>query len=945
MTLRSFVSGVATVLILLAASALSASAFLQDSSVATRIDSAWDPIMASACAGFRFTFVGKVREVGSDTFQLDDGSKHTLQVVVPDHSGVIAGEWVKATGTLTREGDEPVLLATDVVWQGYPSAPRMISGRVLCEGIGVSDVFVLQDGGEGCYTDSDGHYSLKVPNGWTGHLRATHELYSIPDQWLENVVVDQPNVGFEATRLCTISGRVRTADGTPVSNVVFDAGPYRCITDSDGNYSLRVNPHWSGYVGPQHNVYRFDPEYRQYLDVITDHTGQDFQAIAKPVISGHIRTADGAPVSGVELWAYPDRCETDSDGRYVLHMPPGWSGAVQVSHDLYTFSPDSREYSDVTTDVSEQDYEATAKPVISGHLRTADGTPVHDAQVHTLSGEFAYSDLNGRYSIRVPSGWSGTVIVQHDLYSFSPDSRPYTSVTADIPEQDFEAIEKPVISGHIRSATGAPVDGVYVYASTGECASVDSYGYYALRVPYGWSGTASVSLHNTYYFSPAVRQYGNLTADQPNQDLEALPNPVISGCIRNALGEPVANVGIWADSSYGYQESRTDGSGHYATSVPRGWSGTVSVITSHELYTFSPDAREYTNVTSDQPDSDFQALDKPVISGYVRTTDGDPVVDAYVEGCYTDASGYYSIRVPTGWSGSVVISQHDFYTFTPNMHDYANVTTDQPSQNFEATANPIISGRIRSASGTPVEDVYLRADGITARVDSDGCYRLPVPTGWSGMVTVDEHYVYTFVPQNRIYNCVTEDSPDQDYDAIVKPVISGYIKTGDGSPVESVAVRTDNFSQWTQTDSTGYYRLAVASGWSGTLIVSHSLCTFNPDSHTYANVTADRPNEGFVAIANPVISGRVRTAAGTAVACVGVDVSGIGMWSTDADGYYAAFVPVGWSGTVTVSHSLYTIVPASRSYENLNADQENQDYEATSPLAVSSLEEKNTEGR
>ena len=951
MKLRSFMPVLAAVLVMLTAPVFGASVFLDgfsvttgaevSRSVATKIDSAWDPIMATASENFRFTFVGKVSAVDTDSFWLDDGSRHPLEVVAPGYFGLVAGDWVRATGIVTHEGDEPALVADDLTWQGYPGTPRVISGRVLAEGVGVSGIYVHPDGGEGCYTDSGGHYSFQVAKGWTGSVVAQHDLYSFDPTYLylENVTSDLANQDFQATHLYTISGRVRKTDGSPLSDVYMDAGPYRCLTGSDGYYSFHVSPHWGGGVSLQHNSYTFAPEGRDYTNVTADHTDQDYEAIAKPIISGHIRTAEGAPVSGVALWVYFDSCETDSDGYYALHVPPGWGGAVQVeSQSLYTFNPESRYYTNVTTDLLDQDYEATVKPIISGHIRKADGTPVGGFYVFALGGDDTYVGQDGYYAVHVPKGWSGTVSgSSDDLYSFSPESREYTNVTADIADQDILAIDKPVISGHILTAGGVVPDYLYVYALSGESASVDFYGHYSLRVPFGWSGAVSVSQHNTYYFSPTARDYSNVTADQPNQDFQALPNPVISGYIRTAGGIPVANLEVYAQMDAGDQRTRTDCNGYYSLIVPFGWSGTVSVMPWHELYTFSLDSREYADVTSDQPNSDFEAIDKPVISGYVRTAEGTPVVGAYVEGCYTDSNGYYAIRVPTGWSGSVIISQHDFYTFTPYMHEYVDVTTDQPNQNFEAVVNPIISGHVLASDGSPLEYANLYADGLsTAYADPDGYYSIPVPTGWSGSVTVEEQDIYTFTPESRYYTDVTSDQPDQDYEAIVKPIISGYVKTADGTPVENAAIRTDDWSRWTHTDSNGYYGIAVPSAWSGTLIVSHQFYTFDPDSHAYVDVTADQPNQDFEAIPNPIISGHVRTADGAPVSYAALNVIGIGIWSADSDGYYTAYVPAGWTGTVNVqAHDLYTFSPESHGYANVTCDQVDQDFLATAKPIIS----------
>ena len=50
----------------------------------------------------------------------------------------------------------------------------------------------------------------------------------------------------------------------------------------------------------------------------------------------------------------------------------------------------------------------------------------------------------------------------------------------------------------------------------------------------------------------------------------------------------------------------------------------------------------------------------------------------------SDSAGNYAFPVPNNWSGTVTLSKTG-YAFTPARRTYANVTTDQPQQNYIAT--------------------------------------------------------------------------------------------------------------------------------------------------------------------------------------------------------------------------------------------------------------------
>ncbi|MCP4258995.1 MAG: hypothetical protein GY774_16040 [Planctomycetes bacterium] len=83
----------------------------------------------------------------------------------------------------------------------------------------------------------------------------------------------------------------------------------------------------------------------------------------------------------------------------------------------------------------------------------------------------------------------------------------------------------PLISGHVRTSSGAGIGGVNLAFSNGGGSTVtDKSGLYAMRVPKGWSGTITPS-KDDYIFSPLQRSYLDVTADKPNQDYVGITVP------------------------------------------------------------------------------------------------------------------------------------------------------------------------------------------------------------------------------------------------------------------------------------------------------------------------------------------------------------------------------------------------------------------------------------
>jgi len=154
-------------------------------------------------------------------------------------------------------------------------------------------------------------------------------------------------------------------------------------------------------------------------------------------------------------------------------------------------------------------------PVISGNAGVA-------GAALTYPGGSATADGSGTYSFKVPRGWSGTVTPSKTGYLFSPTNRTYTNVTTDQAAQHYTATLAYAVSGD------AGASGVTLSYTDGTPRTVTSQlnGSYSFIVPIHWTGAVTPT-HPCFTFSPASRNYNNLTAHQSAQDYTPAP---ISGC-------------------------------------------------------------------------------------------------------------------------------------------------------------------------------------------------------------------------------------------------------------------------------------------------------------------------------------------------------------------------------------------------------------------------------
>jgi M6 family metalloprotease-like protein len=144
------------------------------------------------------------------------------------------------------------------------------------------------------------------------------------------------------------------------------------------------------------------------------------------------------------------------------------------------------------------------------------------------------------------------------------------------------------------------------------------------------------------------------------------------------------------------------------------------------------------------------------INGYAGTGD---VTIHYTGGSTTsDATGYYSIPVSAGWSGTVTPSKAG-YAFSPASKTYNNVTADQLMQNFIASELYSIAGNT-GVAGTTLSYTQGGPKSVSSQEDAE--YSLSVPDGWTGTVT-PIHPCFSFTPANRSYSGVVSDLASQNF--------------------------------------------------------------------------------------------------------------------------------------------------------------------------------------
>jgi hypothetical protein len=177
-------------------------------------------------------------------------------------------------------------------------------------------------------------------------------------------MANQSNQNYDGTNIYpTITGYVRTSSGVGVPGVTitFSNGGGTVTTNSSGAYRIPVGCNWSGRATPSNSCYTFSPSYRDYTNVTTNQTNQNYVIVGIKLvyISGYVRdyyTNNG--ISGVTMTFSNGggTATTNSSGYYYKYIPCDWSGTVTPSRTNYGFNPEFRSYKNVTSSQTGQNF-------------------------------------------------------------------------------------------------------------------------------------------------------------------------------------------------------------------------------------------------------------------------------------------------------------------------------------------------------------------------------------------------------------------------------------------------------------------------------------------------------------------------------------------------------------------------------------------------------------
>jgi hypothetical protein len=335
--------------------------------------------------------------------------------------------------------------------------------------------------------------------------------------------------------------------------------------------------------------------------------------------AGGLATAQSAAADVTFAVSGSGNCDMDAEGTgYSCDLPEGWSGTIWPSALGYSFEPKSRSYTDVDSNLTEQDFSAVA---MAESVWIEDSLPA-GAQTATRNDVWEWVSS-------APDAFSGSV-AHRSSAAAGIHFHGFTNATETLAVDEGDTLFTYVyidpanptrsISLHIVPTEGSPVraywgedlrlspnwdgfaGGTPEWMPMGELPAAGQW--VRLEVPAALLGLEGKALKGIYF----SLYDGRATFDRTGvaQATADTTSVTISGTVTDqADGSALSGVEF-----SGADCTASDATGSYNCTVASGWSGSIEPTLSG--YGFTPSAYAYSAVESDQVAQDFAALASPV---------------------------------------------------------------------------------------------------------------------------------------------------------------------------------------------------------------------------------------------------------------------------------------------------------------------------------------------
>ena len=714
----------------------------------------------------------------------------------------------------------------------------------------------------------------------------------------------------------TIVGTI-TEDGTVKAGVPISFSSNSVYTtNGDGIYGAVVARNYVGSGTPVFSGGTFTPTSRVYATVISNYTDQNFvyngtggfgpQPLPEFVyVTGHAYS--GQDVPQVPLNELPisingtDAAYTTEDGSYLMQLPYGFTGTIYADDLFGTFSPANYVFYGLHSNQTGKDFLFYVTPPAPVGPFTISGTLFDYSDNFGYSVFYAgwqvdwnfgstFSGADGRYSLAVPAGYTGTVAFFDVWGTSTPASYSLVNVQTNQPNKNFDIYGPDYITGGtLWNQTTNAADGFAPVEFTGyPTVFCNAGGVYAIDLPYSWIGNITAPYLGGGSSSPTAYAINGLAADDMSYNFQKYDPP--------APALTVTRIGSWQNSSAEYA----------GTTVFVGASGQIETTTDGINFT-------------------------PQVSGVIKSFRGIAVdgsglfVACTIQGkCVTSPDG-------TNWTVQANHGAFPNWNATAVVHDGTKFWMSTDSGQIKSTADGVAWTLESTVAGGYVDDMiwdgtqFIATDGN----QSDVYYTSPDGINWTTQATgVADNYrsicfgssIYVMVGSGGVI-LYSADALNWTQAVTTSPSFaSGFYQVAHGNGYFFLIESGTPGRIWYSTNGNNWVKWPEYSLDGMTSVFFYSGLAWLVSSA-----------DPLTPIVSPTISGTITDVSQGGILMPGVDVvfTSIGTYTTNSVGVYNVQLPelLTFNTIPTpVPEGFGAFTPVSYSYIEETTNQTNQNF-------------------
>ena len=623
-----------------------------------------------------------------------------------------------------------------------------------------------------------------------------------------------------------INGVVVSITGSAATSVTVSTAGYYQFDNLPGSGNFTITPSKAAYTYSSYS----STASLSFTNLSGNAEGQNFNGLN--YIKGHVKLANGTPVSGVTISINANSSPitsttTATDGYYeILDLPAPQNLSLVPYKTGYKFTPGALSCNPLDGSLDNQDFTGDAKVDISGNVNDGQGNPLSGVRLDLTgdTADFQYTGTYGNYSFTVSTGGNYAVEASLTGYIISPAKRKFPAIASSQSAQDFTGVAEADLNTALDNGT-------LVFTTGGNNL---------------WFSTTSTSVSGG-----SSLQSGPVSGGEKTWVKTSVTGPGIVGFYWNTSCAATDGLGVYLDGTLLDTLSGTGSLGSWtakSVTIPSG-AHTVEWRYWKDFYPHGGSDCGYLDAVSF---AQTYNISGKVQDGTGTGVSGVTVVlsdGTNVTNTQSDGSGDYQFSYVPGGPTYTITPSDSTGSYSPAAITCTSLATSVSGKNFikAVTLSGIISGT--GKSGVPV--TFAGGVTLTIAADTNGAFSTILPAGFALTITPGK-LGYSFSPASYsgTYS-VNTSTLDFSISQLPLKSISGTVKDASGTGVSGVTLTLSGSAAQTGTCTTtatdgSYSFTGLLNGGDYAITPALSGYVFMPATTSVTNLTADLSNKNFI---------------------------------------------------------------------------------------------------